>query len=289
VTASQLDAAGIDRTRKRQRRRPPIEPRNRRFAVRGERMASWHSENLYISHFFNALSLMFPEGERFFVDSVRRVRHRIMDPDLQAQMEAFIRQEAIHAREHLHYNDELRRQGYPTDVFDLLTRIALRSTRLTPARWQLAITCAFEHFTATLADAALRDAEVLGDAAADYAELWRWHSAEEIEHKAVAFDVYQSVAPGVLGYLTRVAAMAVVSANYLPYVMVQQLALAAVDRVLLDPGAAAGALRFFWTRPGLISRQLKMYLDYYKPTFHPWEHDNADLFWRWRQTSDPAS
>jgi predicted metal-dependent hydrolase len=269
--------------------RPAIEPRDRHFALDAERVGSWHSGNLYITHFFNGMSLMFPRGERFFVDSVRRFRDQIKDPELREQVAAFLSQEGIHAREHRNYNAVLRRRGYPAGALELITRVSLWSTRFTPARWQLAITCAFEHFTATLADAVLSDPEVLGDSAAEYAALWRWHCAEEIEHKAVAFDVYQTIAPGTLGYLGRVAAMALVSANYLPYTMVHQLALASFDRVFLDLDAAGGALRFFWTRPGLIPRGLAMYLRYYTPSFHPWEYDNSDLLRRWQRTSRAES
>lgn len=265
----------------------PLAPRDVSFDLEDEHAGRWHSDNPYISHFWNGLSLMFPEGERFFMRAVSRVRQQIRDPELQEEVAAFLRQEGIHTREHVRYNDTLRRQGYPVQWLEWLTRLSLRSTRVTSARWQLAITCAFEHFTATLADAVLRDPTVLEGASPEFAALWRWHCVEEIEHKAVAFDVYQEIAPGVIGYLRRVLIMAFISANFLPYTMVHQVLLASRDRIVLDPGEAMRALQFFWSRPGLIPRGLRLYLDYYRPGYRPWDHDNSAAVERWRRTAEP--
>src|SRR5207244_3358365 len=67
----------------------------------------------------------------------------------------------------------------------------------------LAVTIALEHFTAIMADAMLTNDGVLEGADPRMAALWRWHAIEETEHKAVAFDVYKTVAPGFLGWLRR--------------------------------------------------------------------------------------
>jgi len=267
--------------------RPPIEPRDMSFDLDDEHAGRWHSDNPYISHFWNGLSLMFPDGERHFIRSVARVRELVSDPELQREMAAFLSQESIHTREHVKYNDTLRRQGYPTQLLEWVTNLSLRSTRVTSARWQLAITCAFEHFTATLADAVLNDPRVLEGASPEFAALWRWHCAEEVEHKSVAFDVYESISPGTVGYLRRVLVMALLSMNFLPYVMVHQIALAARDRIVLHPGEALRALQFFWTRPGLIPRGLGLYLSYFRPGFKPWEHDNFAGVARWRDAYEP--
>lgn len=267
--------------------RPPIEPRNFSFDLEDEHAGRWHSDNPYITHFWNGLSLMFPEGERLFIRSVARLCKEVDDPQLQREIAAFLSQEGIHTREHAKYNDTLRRQGYPVQLLEWVTKLSLRSTRVTSARWQLAITCAFEHFTATLADAVLNDPRVLEGASPEFAALWRWHCAEEIEHKAVAFELYESVAPGAIGYLRRVLIMAFLSMNFLPYIMVHQLVLAARDRILLDPREAVRALQFFWTRPGLIPRGLGLYLSYFRPGFNPWDHDNSAGVARWREAYDP--
>ena len=195
ITTSQNDT-GRPRVKRRvgPETRPAIEPRDLRFDLSGVQAGRWHSDNPYISHFWNALSITFPDGERFFMDSVRRVRREIRDGHLQEQIRAFLSQEGIHAREHRAYNDLLREQGYPAQWPERLTRLALWLTRVTSARWQLALTCALEHFTATLAELVLTSEEtrdLFGHE--EVRNLFVWHALEESEHKAVAFDVYRAV------------------------------------------------------------------------------------------------
>jgi len=269
--------------------RPPIEPRARSFDLGDEPAGRWHRNNPYISHFWNGLSLMFPEGERFFVRSVARLRKQVRDPQLRRDIAAFLAQEGMHSRAHVQYNRTLRRQRYPTRLLELVTRVALRSTQVTSARWQLAVTCGFEHFTATLADAILGNPEFLDGAAPAFADLWRWHCAEEIEHKSVAFDVYAELAPGAIGYLRRVLVMAFLTANFLPYALVHQIVLSTGDRIVPDPREVARAVQFFWMRPGLVPRGLRLYLAYYRPGFRPWEHDNADKVEHWRRDQRTTS
>ena len=60
----------------------------------------YYGNDAHLTTMWNALSVLFPEGERFFVDSVRRFRGRIEDPALLAEITAFIGQEAMHSKEH---------------------------------------------------------------------------------------------------------------------------------------------------------------------------------------------
>ena len=87
--------------------------RDLRFVLSPERACDWHQEGSHVTHFFNALSLLFPAGERFFMDSVRNYRDRIDDPVLKKQVLGFIGQEAMHTREHIEYNDLLQNARLP--------------------------------------------------------------------------------------------------------------------------------------------------------------------------------
>src|SRR4029077_2358080 len=105
---------------------------------------------------------------------------------------AFYQQEGYHSREHVRYNEVVAAQGYPVAEMDARVGRLLRLVRRrAPKRRQLAATCALEHFTALMAHLFLSDARLLDGAHPAMAALWRWHAAEENEHKAVAFDVYQ--------------------------------------------------------------------------------------------------
>src|SRR5205823_5966979 len=104
-------------------------------------------DDLIQSHLAASLSAVFPDGEDFFVRSVRQFRDQITDPQLKRQVAGFIGQEALHGREHLTLNDRLDQLGYPTKRFERITEkgLAVRE-RLLPATSNLAATAALEHF-----------------------------------------------------------------------------------------------------------------------------------------------
>src|SRR5919107_5419717 len=148
-----------------------------------------------LSHLAAALSSVFPDGEDFFVRSVRHYRDRIEDPVLKKQVAGFIGQEALHGREHRVLNDRLAELGYPTKQAEAITRkgLALR-TRFAPPAANLAATAALEHFTATLAELLLTNEDARSMFGHDtMRDLFLWHALEESEHKAVAFDVYKAI------------------------------------------------------------------------------------------------
>src|SRR5437879_1586880 len=116
--------------------------------------------DLIASHIAAALSAVFPDGEDFFVRSVRHFRDQVTDPALKRQVAGFIGQEAMHGREHRAFNDRLDQLGYPTKRFERLTKrgLAIRERFLPPIS-NLAATAALEHFTATLAELLLSSEE----------------------------------------------------------------------------------------------------------------------------------
>lgn len=146
-----------------------------------------------MSHLLTALSSTFPLGEQFFVHSVRNVRDQVKDEKLQAQIAAFIGQETMHSKAHSEFNAAWRRDDYNLDRFQAWLARKNHYVKSLPPKYQLAITCAFEHFTALLGGYILRHPEVLSTLDEDALKLWVWHAIEEIEHRAVAFDVYQHV------------------------------------------------------------------------------------------------
>ena len=262
--------------------RPEIRARNIDFGLESSLPRHWHGGDPFITHFFNGLSLMFPEGEHFFMDSVRRYQERITDPKLREEVRGFLGQEGIHAREHRHYNEMLAAQGYPAEKMEKWLRVGLVLDRMWPAKWQLALTCALEHFTAIFADVVLRDSRMFAGAEPAMARMWRWHALEETEHKAVAFDVYRAVAPGLGGYLRRIAVMIYATVMFSLQIFIHQTWLVAHDGMLWNVRARKPSFRYFWKSPGLLRKGLRHYVLYYRRDFHPWQIDNADLVSRWK-------
>jgi uncharacterized protein len=238
--------------------------------------------DLIHSHVAAGLSAVFPDGEDFFVRSVRHFRDQITDPELKRQIAGFIGQEAMHGREHRAFNDRLAELGYPTKAVERLTRagLAVRERIATP-KANLAATAALEHFTATLAELILVDDDaraLFGDD--EVRNLFLWHALEECEHKAVAFDVYKAVGGS---ERTRVWTM-----NFLRFAFVLGMAVQAGVSLLGDRATyRRGALRASWRRfkrSPLVRRQLWDQLrEYNRPDFHPDDHDTRALVQEWRE------
>jgi predicted metal-dependent hydrolase len=143
----------------------------------------------------NSLNMVFPDGERFFIRSVKHYADEIDDPALRERVKRFYGQEGQHAREHERMFEIMREHGYDVDAF-LVEYRKLAYEVLAPKfspKMRLSITVALEHFTASFAEHVFRK-RVLDELAPPVmAELLKWHAAEEIEHKDVAFDVLARV------------------------------------------------------------------------------------------------
>lgn len=146
-----------------------------------------------LSHLLTALSTTFPDGERFFVETVRNVRHLIENPELQADISAFIGQESWHAQSHAEFNNAVLSDGYNIDAFKSMMDAEFVRLRTLSPRRQLAATVVLEHFTAMIAGYMLRYPYLINQLDTNMKKLWVWHAIEEIEHKSVAFNVYQQV------------------------------------------------------------------------------------------------
>ena len=106
-----------------------IKPRQPEFALPSPWLRHWHGGDAFKSHFFDAMSLLFPDGERFFIDSVRAYRDQVTDPQQQAQIRGFIGQEGHHSREHLEYSQRLCDLGYDVERIEKPARTCIRYTQ----------------------------------------------------------------------------------------------------------------------------------------------------------------
>jgi predicted metal-dependent hydrolase len=259
-----------------------IEVRDLRFDVRDENVPRhWHGGRKAVTRFFDNLSIFFPAGERFFVASVRAHEKEITDPKLRADAKAFCQQEGIHTREHIRYNELLRAQGLPIDEMEeRVKRLLGRVSRRANKRRRLAITAALEHFTAMLAQLVLEDERGLENANAEMAALWRWHAAEESEHKAVAFDVYETVRGP---YHERAAVMVGATLVFWAKVLEHQVRLMRADGNASDISEWADLVKFLFVNPGPLPRIVPTYLRWFARDFHPNDADASDVVERWKQ------
>jgi predicted metal-dependent hydrolase len=250
--------------------------RDYRFHLADSRIHDWNPAGIHWTQFMNTLSIFFPAGERFFIESVRHYREQITDPELAQAVKAFIAQEAMHTREHVDYNKAMVEGGLPVVELERLVAVGLKNARRSlPKPVQLATTIALEHLTALLADIILRDPAFLKGADERYKSLWIWHAVEETEHKGVAYDVYEKVmGRGLAAYGLRVGTFVVANAIFWSVFYPYWFAMVKSSGKAGDLRGWMKAFRYQWGRPGGLRRILPGWLDYFRPGFHPWDHDN---------------
>jgi uncharacterized protein len=237
--------------------------------------------DLLLSHFAAALSSVFPDGEDYFVRSVRRFRDQIEDPALKKQVAGFIGQESVHGREHRAFNARLAALGYPTKYVERITKRVLElRERIMSDKSNLAATAALEHYTATLAEALLSNDEIQRQFGHDGVKnLFLWHALEESEHKAVAFDVYRAV--GGTERMRRVT-MNVMTVGFIAGMVLQMSASLALDKRTYRVWELPRSWRRFTSSPLLTKAVWRKLRAYNRPGFHPDDFDTTELEERWR-------
>lgn len=264
-----------------------IRPRHLDFNLPKPLPRHWHGGDAFKTHLFDSMSVLFPDGERFFIDSVRQFRDQISDPVLKEQIRGFIGQEGHHSREHLEYSNRLRDLGYDISTIERRAQARIRFTqkKFSPQR-QLAATAALEHITAILADGLLQNPAALAGAHPAMARLWRWHALEETEHKAVAFDVYNQVC-GSRKLLRR--AMLMGTLFFFLDSTRGMLHMLKRDGLLWNWRLWRDGLQWTWGKQGIFRPLIGAYLDFFKAGFHPWQHNNLDLLAKFSGEFEPAA
>lgn len=147
----------------------------------------------YVSRLFNSLSLLFPEGEKFFCESIRNYRELV--PELEDEIKVFIKEEAVHSREHRKLNALLKEAGYDTDKMEAAAKQKLYLLGDTPET-KLIITTCLEIFTQYGADLLLAFDKVIFKKH-PVTDLWKWHAQEEAGHghRTIAKKVLDKVYP----------------------------------------------------------------------------------------------
>jgi predicted metal-dependent hydrolase len=244
----------------------------------------WHAGDPIATAWFNALSATFPQGETFFIESVRRYRDEV-EPKLREQIAAFVQQEAMHTREHVAFNKLIKQAGYDTARMDEYTRQRLTIARSRHPIGQLAMTVALEHFTAIMAYALLTDPDPLPGAPANVRKLWQWHALEEIEHKSVAYDTYLAATKNLSAtrrYFIRCKVMFLVSLLFWKSNFRHMADFFRQDR-MNSPVTWWRVAKYLLGRPGILRKIFRPYLSFYRPGFHPWDHDDRALIARWEK------
>jgi predicted metal-dependent hydrolase len=241
----------------------------------------WFGNDPFKTRFFYAMSLLFPEGEKFFIQCVRDYREQVTDPVLAQQVKDFTYQEGQHGMVHTAYNQRIADQGVSVDmIVDEEKRILAWLRRTFPASLTVAHTAAVEHLTAIMAHGFMKYPDTFEAADARMRALYVWHGMEEIEHKSVAFDVMQKV--GKVGYLKRTLSMLYATIVFPLHTFLIMRHMFKVDGI---GGFRLWGKGLWWLYGprGIMTRLLPHYLAYYLPGFHPWKNGQMLSYGRWRE------
>lgn len=205
--------------------RHPLKPRRVQFDFQDIPL-HWIPDDPLAVHLINGINMLLPAGELWFCRVYNQALPLVRDAQLRADVEGFIRQEAIHARTHAKAEQFLQAHGLDTDTYrrraewlfeQFLGNAPFGIRRLQQPflekRWlvmRVGIVAAIEHFTGLLGQWCM-DNRSWDRADPVMADLFRWHLAEEVEHRTVAYDLFRHLCRTQLGfYVSRQALMAIV-------------------------------------------------------------------------------
>ena len=252
----------------------------------------WFAGDPFLTRMFDALSLTFPDGERYFIQSVRLFRDQIQDPDLKQRVADFIRQEAQHGIAHDKMNQVMKDQGMPVDQFiQRLNKVFKFELKYRSPQYNIAMTAAAEHLTALMAETFYGEKDTLQDAHPYVRALFAWHAIEEMEHRDVAFDVMQQV--GNVPEVTRKMALVLTTGLMFGFTLYRANVMLRCDgfnrtqRLKMN----VRGLQWLFGKQGKLRTMQSQNRDWFKPDFHPSQHPIIAQYDVWletlAQTGDP--
>ncbi|NRA23783.1 MAG: metal-dependent hydrolase [Oleispira sp.] len=261
-----------------------IKPRHMSFPFSDVPDKFFWGGNAVLTVFAGALSSTFPPGEAEFIESVRNYRDKVTDETLKQQIKGFIGQEGHHSHQHKQANLILQERGIDAVRLEKHLEKDIKkynARKFVNNKFRLAMTVGMEHLTAIMAEHILTKPDSLGELNPTVKELLFWHAVEEIEHKAVAFDVFM-LCENDQKYLRRV--LRLVSVLFTIRIACYMVALLfwARERPSWKEIKEFGFFMFN-KKTGLLPGIRSNYKDYFKPGFHPWDHANQELVDLWKE------
>jgi len=242
----------------------------------------WHSNAPEPTYTFNTLALYLPLLEKMVVLSLKQSVSKLTNTNLKKEVQSLIAQEAYHGSEYAKMLPSLIYRHYPNIQkkykFRLFGSFAFLINKILP-NFHYALSAAGEHFTAISADLFLRHPRYFENVAPEYSAIWRWHAIEEIEHKSVAFDVYQYFSQS---YIQRALAMLVMTVLFSTFMFKPIWQMMRHDKNHTKLSFYSSLFKYHWGKGGLWRGLLKPYFYYYHPRFHPNKINNYELIASWK-------
>ncbi len=236
----------------------------------------WFGGNAFLTHMLNTWTAIFPDAERYFVRWSKKALASVTDPKIKKDIQGFIGQETMHAMQHEKLWELLRSQGYDLEpVLFFMQNIAFkRIEQAMPDKVNYALVAGLEHFTAMFGEIYFENPELVAQMHPEMRRLFEWHAAEEIEHKAVAFDQLLAIDDS---YALRTGVMNFAVVGFYLVTLLNTLYFMVQDRSILNPKEWGAMYEVFFGKYDLARKTFVKFLEYYKPDFHPWDNQNYHL------------
>lgn len=236
---------------------------------------AWFCEDPIMTAFINVLSVTFTVVEPLFIQVIRGRRAALSDPAQLEDVAGFIGQEAQHSKQHLAMNRWLRTLGYPIDEATAFMQEGYAELRARKSDDELlAFVSAFEHLTSVGSAYILRHTGVAARTDDAHVTL-QWHCLEEVEHKSVCFDVFQTCV-GDLSVRRRGMLTALMQFTRLGF---PTFAMQLRGRRPFSPSRWRAWAELTWMTFAVYFSAL----DYMRADFHPSHADDSDLLGDWRR------
>lgn len=228
----------------------------------------WNGGDAFRSALFNALSMSFPVGEQFFIDSVRAGLKTLPDAkreSFEREVQGFVAQEATHRRIHAMFNSQLDKLGC-NNTWEVRSAARIKANAFRGVHFQVGSTAAVEHFTAILSAWIFRHPEIFEGAEPRLVTLWQWHAAEEAEHRSTAFDMFRAM-DGTEE--VRRAVFRVITTIFLSNLARQTLRNLWDDGSLFKWSTWRSAVHVLFAKDGMVRGNVGVWREYLDADFHP--------------------
>ena len=250
------------------------------FELKKHLSSNWANDDAFLTAVFNALSISFPKGEKFFMNSVRVFKDEV-NTEMSEEIRMFCIQEATHTREHIKYNKLLcELKGYDFEELESIFAKKLEKSYSDKVdnKMRLAITTAMEHITASMGASILKGNLIKSDN--PVVDMWKWHCLEEVEHKAVTFDVYKAVngSERIMKIVMKLALVDMIHAN--TRVAIKMLR---HDKQFWKLSTFKSMFKFFFLKKGALRSNYADYKLFFDKDFNPHAHGNDLDLTPWKE------
>ncbi|MEL6862190.1 MAG: metal-dependent hydrolase, partial [Pseudomonadota bacterium] len=173
----------------------PVRPLDFQAEKLGTDAVMWSQSCPEFAIFLNAFSVHVPYFERYLIRSMSVAKKHVKDEKLLKDMSAIIGQEAHHAKNFIEFNRKMAAKYPKIDALEMHAKDDfVRRAKTDDLQTLAGFTAGYETFTFLAGMIILANYEKwMGDSDPTMKAMWVWHQVEEVEHGAVAFDVYKDL------------------------------------------------------------------------------------------------